>query len=232
MYVAFKSLVDMSLHYSLCPSLPAQSWDELFSLWEKFEGSLPELQIDIVDGVFAPFVSWPFTEENGVSAITRARLFAPTELEIDCMCMHPETYLDTFVSIPVERVVIHAESTEAYDVCLSHRREHGYRMGLGIKNTTPSALVDELVPEFDYVQVMGIATIGAQGQPFDERTLDTIQRLRAQYPSLEIAVDGAVNGETIPNLREAGANRFAPGSAISKSSDSVLAYKQLLELLS
>lgn len=222
----------MALQYSLAPSLPADSWEELFSLWEAFKGTLPELQIDIVDGEFAPHISWPFTEPEKVNAITRARMFAPTELEVDAMCMHPEEYLDLFLQMGVLRVVIHAESTDAYDVCLSHRSVHGYRMGLGIMNTTPEALKHELVPLFDYVQVMGIATIGAQGQPFDERTLDTVASLRTQFPELEIAVDGAVNAETIPRLLGAGANRFAPGSAIAKSPDPVGAYKQLRELLS
>jgi ribulose-phosphate 3-epimerase len=217
--------------YSLAPSLPASSWEELFSLWEAFEGTLSELQIDIVDGEFAPHVTWPFTESVGVNAITRARIFAPTELEIDCMCMHPETYLELFRQLGVERVVIHAESTAEYDACLSHRSEHGYRMGLGIMNTTPETLIHELIPRFDYVQVMGIAKIGAQGQPFDERTLDTVASLRARYPEREIAIDGAVNSETIPRLLRVGANRFAPGSAIAKAPNPVLAYKQLLELL-
>lgn len=220
-----------SLTYTLVPSLPAQTWDELFTLWETFQGALPELQIDIVDGVFAPFLSWPFSDQEGVSALARARLFAPTELEIDCMCMHPEKLLELFRSISAERVVIHAESTDAYEACLAHRRLHGYRMGFGIKNTTPQELVDTYVPLFDYVQVMGIATIGAQGQPFDERTLDTVASLRAQYPDLEIAVDGAVNAETIPRLLNAGANRFAPGSAIAKANDPREAYKQLSALI-
>lgn len=222
----------MSLQYSLAPSLPAQSWDELGKLWTAFAGTLPELQIDIVDGAFVPFSSWPFTDERGVDAIVNAGIFSPTFLEIDCMCMDTEAYLDRFLLLPtLSRVVIHAGSTDAYDVCLQHRTEHGYRMGLGILNTTPQTLVDELLPRFDYVQVMGIASIGVQGQPFDERTLDTVRSLRSSYPELEIAIDGAVNATTIPLLVRAGANRFAPGSAIAKATDPVAAYKQLLALL-
>lgn len=221
----------MSLQYSLVPSLPATSWEELFTLWESFARTLPELQIDITDGVFTPHTSWPFSSERGVGDLGRARIFLPTALEIDCMCMSPHQYFDLFREIGAERVVIHAGSTEEYDTCLSMGEECGFRMGLGILNTTPQELSASLVPLFDYVQVMGIATIGAQGQPFDERTLDTVASLRTQFPELEIAVDGAVNAETIPRLLVAGANRFAPGSAIAKSPDPVGAYKQLQELL-
>ena len=104
-------------------------------------------------------------------------------------------------------------------------------MGLGILNTTPSEFLHEWIPHFDYVQVMGIETIGAQGLPFDERTLGTVAQLRETYPELEIAVDGAVNASTIPRLIAAGANRFLPGSAIVRSPHPEEAYKQLLKLL-
>jgi pentose-5-phosphate-3-epimerase len=66
-----------------------------------------------------------------------------------------------------------------------------------------------------------------QGQEFDERTLDTIAKLRKSYPRLEIAVDGAVNAATIRRLLQAGATRFAPGSAITQTADPALSYKQL-----
>jgi ribulose-phosphate 3-epimerase len=145
--------------------------------------------------------------------------------------MHPEMYLDLFASLHVARVVIHAESTAAHEQCVAHGNLHGYKVGLGVLVTTPPALVDSLVPLFSYVQVMGIRHVGAQGQPFDPEALSIITRLRHAYPLLEIAVDGAVNEHTIPKLLQAGANRFAPGSAIAKSDDPVASYKQLCELL-
>ena len=78
---------------------------------------------------------------------------------------------------------------------------------------------------------MGIARIGTQGQPFDERTLATVASLRTKYPAIEITVDGAVNADTIIPLREAGTNRFAPGSAVARAEDPVASYKQLASLL-
>jgi pentose-5-phosphate-3-epimerase len=144
--------------------------------------------------------------------------------------MHPEEYLDLFASLKVKRVVIHVGSTDAYALCISHARAHGYRIGLGIMNTTPRQVWDPLISQFDYVQVMGIAHIGVQGQPFDPETLNTVANVSSQYPLLEIAVDGAVNEHTIPVLRDAGVTRYAPGSAIAKAADPVAAYKQLADI--
>ena len=74
--------------------------------------------------------------------------------------------------------------------------------------------------------------MGQQGQPFDERTIDTIKYFRAKFPDLEIAVDGAVNSKTIPLLIAAGANRLSPGSAVSKNNNTKQAYLDLKKLVS
>jgi pentose-5-phosphate-3-epimerase len=66
---------------------------------------------------------------------------------------------------------------------------------------------------------MGIATIGKQMQPFDERVLDQILEIKKRYPNLFIAVDGSVNRDTAHRLVEAGAGRLAIGSALYKALD-------------
>lgn len=216
---------------SLVPSLPAQSFEDIQMLFETLKGVTHGVQVDIVDGVFAPHTSWPFTEVNVHTALTRLASYTDFDIEIDCMCMHPEDYLDQFSKVGVKRVVIHAGSTERYDECIRHARTHRYRIGFGMLNTTPTALQDMYIPQFDFVQVMGIEHVGVQGQPFDVRTLETIRTLRAHYPAREIAVDGSVNEATIMALLEAGATRFAPGSAITKSVNPVASYEQLARMV-
>ena len=67
---------------------------------------------------------------------------------------------------------------------------------------------------FDFVQVMGIAEIGYQGEPFAEAALGRIRELRQAFPDLVMSVDGGVSSDTIVRLVEAGAQRFVSGSAI------------------
>ncbi len=220
------------LKKSIVPSLPASSYEELLNLSRALRGVAEELQVDIVDGVFAPYISWPFTEADVHHSLMRLQSFTTDfDLEIDCMCVHPEIYLDTFVQLGATRVIIHAGSTEHYDQCIAHARTHEYRIGLAVLNTTSPVVLKTILPQFDFVQVMGIAKVGAQGQPFDVMTVRTVEHIRREYPDLEIAVDGAVNATTIPALLQAGANRFAPGSAVAKSSDPAASYTQLLGLI-
>lgn len=216
----------------IVPSLPAQSFGELTTLFQALHDVSPEMQVDIVDGVFVPHTSWPFSESDAAEALLKLAPYAEWfDIEMDCMCMYPESYLDLFAEIGVRRVVVHLGSTRAYGKCIEHAREHGYAISLALTNDSDLSELDIYAGEIDGIQVMGIESIGQQGQPFDERTLATVARIKAAYPDLPIAVDGGVNAETIPALLDAGVTRFAPGSAIAKSADPKASYTQLLRMI-
>lgn len=217
----------------ITPSLPAQSFDELHLLATILAPYIPMLQVDIVDGEFVPLTSWPFIEGGNIyELLLRLRELPPElPLEIDCMVNRPEQYLDIFVELKVKSVIIHLRSTDAYDAIITHARSHGYAIGFALTNDVPLSELEPFIPQIDFVQVMGIAHVGKQGQPFDERTLDTLRILRASYPELPLVVDGAVNKDTIKILCDAGATRLAPGSAIAKNVDPISAYKQLSMLV-
>ena len=220
--------------YTITPSLPAQTFEEISSLAKKLDGIAPMLQVDIVDGVFVPLRSWPFTNHAYDVHEELAKLSSLPQtlpLEIDCMVMHPEQYLDTLCALSAKSVIIHMRSTTAYHHIIMHARLHGYKIGFAITNDDDVRLLAPYICEIDFVQVMGIAHVGTQGQPFDRRTLTTLTQLRLAYPKLTLVVDGAVNADTILTLRDAGATRFAPGSYIAKATDPVIAYKHLCVLL-
>lgn len=219
------------MDHLITPSLPPTSFRELAALVEALQGSASAIQVDIVDGVFAPHVSWPFTEGDPGAALTLLQTLTPhIAIEVDCMVHEPERYLETLLACGVTSVIVHFGSTEAYGALSTSIRSVGCKAGLAVTNDTDLDSFAPLVPLFDFVQVMGIKQVGAQGQPFDERALSTVANLRQLFPSLPLVVDGAVNTETLPRLKAAGATRFAPGSAIAKSEDPKDSYLQLVKL--
>jgi ribulose-phosphate 3-epimerase len=220
------------LPITVVPSLPAKSLDEIEALCVALRGIASEIQIDIVDGQYVPLVSWPFTEKNPTEALSGLKKYTDTfSIEIDCMVLNPEQYLDLFVELGVKRVAIHVGSTKAYAEIISHAQHYGYKLGFAVTNDTPLDTVYQYIEEIAYVQLMGIKEVGQQGQPFDVRTLARARALRLRFPELEIAVDGSVNAETMPQLYAAGVTRFAPGSAIAKTSNPAASYKHLLSLV-
>ena len=66
---------------------------------------------------------------------------------------------------------------------------------------------------------MGIARIGFQGEPFDERVIEKIKEIKKHYPEMIVSVDGGVSLENAQALIEAGATRLVSGSAIFEDSD-------------
>jgi ribulose-phosphate 3-epimerase len=223
---------DQQLPLTLVPSLPAASFHELQTLAERLVGVSQGFQIDVVDGQFVPHTSWPFTESDLVGEWSKIRaLPAEFAYELDCMIMQPEKYLVVFATLPLSKLIVHVGSTEAYEEIFTFTELQGWGLCVAFTNDVSLESVYPLIDRGASVQIMGIAKVGSQGQPFDERTLDTARTLRTRYPALSIAVDGSVNTETIPKLIAAGVNHFAPGSAISQAADPAAAYQQLSTLL-
>lgn len=217
---------------TIVPSYPAPDFVALLELSEDLVGVAEELQVDIVDGQFVEATSWPFTEGDDAreELLRLGELPEEIELAMDCMVLDPSQYLDVFEQVGVGRVVIHFGSTDDYDSCLAHARDIGYRIGLAVLPSIRIGDVAPLIEDFDYVQVMGIDEVGAQGQPFAPGALDVIASIKTQWPEMEVSVDGAVNADTIPALVAAGATRLAPGSAIVKANDRAAAFKTLSAL--
>lgn len=220
------------LPLAVVPSYPASSYAELERVLGALSGVSPEFQVDLVDGIFVPHRSWPFTEADPYAELARLRAWSPHyTFEFDCMVATPERYLETLLTVPLSRLVIHIGSTAAITSIIAHARTNGYRVGLAAPAGVPLEALTRWIPDIDFVQLMGIAAVGQQGQPFDTRTIARVRQLREAYPDLEIAVDGAVNEATIPSLYAAGVNRFAPGSAITQAKDTVGAYTKLCNLI-
>lgn len=221
------------MNITVVPSLPAASWEQLTALATALQGVSSDLQVDLVDGKFVPAVSWPYTEASPIEALDRLRLLCKDfSISVDCMLLQPELLLEQFVQVGVSRVIVHYGSTDAYEKITQHAAQHDYVLGLAFTNEKPVSDIERLLPDFDFIQVMGIAEVGKQGQPFDERTIPTVRYFRTNYPQLEIAVDGSVNKHTMVALVEAGATRLAPGSAISAQTDKKQAYIDLVALVS
>lgn len=212
------------------PAVIPESKEHLEETLRLFNTFAPEAQVDITDGIFTSARSWPYTEME--SYVESALVALPAlSIELDLMIQNPEQSLDAWMGLKPSRVVVHVESTHNLEAVLAHKRTHGYMLGLAFNNDTSLALLHELDrAAYDYVELMGIADIGAQGQAFDERVLARIQEVKARYPDLEVSVDGSVNQATLLLLKAAGADRFVVGSAILNAPDREAMYKTLTQL--
>ncbi len=188
----------------------------------------PEVHVDVVDGVFVSSVSWPY---NPVGNPEQTKPVTDGfTLEVDLMVQNPLEAADVWVAAGADMLVFHIE-TISLDAFKRFAESTKISLGVCALNDTP---LETLLPylEFsDYVQVMGIATIGAQGQPLDERVFERIKTLKESNSRLLVSVDGSVNRETIARLAKAGVDRFICGSAIAGASNPKEAHRELSSLI-
>jgi ribulose-phosphate 3-epimerase len=81
------------------------------------------------------------------------------------------------------------------------------------------ALIEACMGDIDFVQFMGIAKIGAQGQPFDERVLEKVRVFHARHPDVPIQVDGGVSVKNAKKLLSSGVSTLVMGSGILRAKD-------------
>ncbi len=141
--------------------------------------------------------------------------------------------LEHFLDLGVSRVIFQYEAYDDHheiEELVYHAHMKGIEAGLALLIETPLEKIRSLSTSIDFVQLMSIGEIGAQGRRFDERVLERICDARRQY-TMPISVDGGITPEKVAALVEAGADRLVVGSAIVQQPDPSVAFKKFLAVL-
>ncbi|MBU0750213.1 hypothetical protein KKH15_01720 [Patescibacteria group bacterium] len=205
----------------------------LSSSREDIEGKLAQLskltvdsvQIDVVDGVFAPSTTWPYSEEETSLDVGETFPYlGQISYEVDLMVQNPEKVIASWISAGASKITIHAKSTNYIGALLKNiRTTYGHdkdfapdllSIGIALDINADIAILDPFIDQIEYVQFMGIADIGVQGEPFDSRVLDKVRMWKRRNPSIPIQVDGGVSLMTASALLDAGVSKLIVGSAL------------------
>lgn len=190
--------------------------------------SVRTIQIDLVDGSFASPKTWPYNSKSQYEEYKKLEEegfpgWQDIDIELDLMIENPLEQIDRFVEWGPSRIIVHASSVapEDYIHFLENHRSIQSFIHFGIAFSVEDRIEEyvSLFPHLDFVQCMGIGTIGKQSQPFDPRVLSQIQKVQTLAPDLPISVDGGVGPETSTKLIEAGAVRLVSGSYMAQAID-------------
>lgn len=225
----------MNRTVEIVPAVIPQSLDDLKSKLVRLRGAdVRTVQIDITDGMFVVSRSWPMGPGDAssfkriVSGDEGLPFWEEFDFEIDCMVHNPEKVIGDWVRAGASRAVIHMKSRHDLAAC---RQVGGDALELGVAiDLEPSyERLASYLPSVDYVQVMGIARLGQQGEPFDERVFDVIARVRKEAPDVIIQIDGGVDDTVAADLIEAGVTRLVSGSFVLSSDSPKEAVRKLKE---
>ena len=207
----------------IVPAILEKSFDAIEEAVGRVRGVAKAVQVDVVDGVYAGNATWPFFGDGGsVEHLSEKQLADKVEclyglrvpFELDLMVQSPEDSLGVWLMTDATRLIIHRASTQYVSYCVNRVKDDGREVYLGLTANDTLEGVAAVLDIVDGVQCMGIAEIGKQGEPYDERIEALIVDIRKAHPNLPIQVDGGVSVQTIPRLLETGVTQFAAGSAL------------------
>ncbi len=170
--------------------------------------------IDVMDGHFVPNISY------GMPVIQAIKKHAKKPLDVHLMIEKPERYIEEFAKVGADIITVHYESTVHLHRTLSQIENAECKAGVVLNLTTPVSVLEDILPKCYMVLLMSINP-GFGGQKFEDMTYDRVRKLRKMIDdrslSTLIEIDGGVNDQNLPKLKEAGANVFVAGSFVFKS---------------
>jgi ribulose-phosphate 3-epimerase len=211
----------------LAPSILSADFGRLAEEIARVErGGAGVIHVDVMDGHFVPNLTL------GPPVVRSLR--KATRLPLDCHLMieNADRYLDAFVDAGASWVSLHVEALPHLQRALAHLKSRGVRAGVALNPSTPLSLLEEVLPEVDYVLVMSVNP-GFSGQSFLPASLEKVRRLRAQVQArglaVAIEVDGGVDVTNARALCEAGAEILVAGQAVFGQGDPEGASRRLIE---
>ena len=211
----------------LAPSILSADMAKLGDEVQRAErGGASLIHVDVMDGHFVPNLT------VGPAVVAALKRSTTLPLDVHLMIENADRYVDAFADAGAQWMSVHLEALPHLERTIAHLRSRGVRPGVALNPSTPIALLDEILPELDYVLVMSVNP-GFGGQHFLPRSLDKIQRLarviRDRGLTTQIEVDGGIGPGNARSLVEAGAEVLVAGSAIFGQGDVESAARRLVE---
>lgn len=183
------------------------------------------IHVDVMDGHFVPNLTF------GPPVIAAVRPATSLPFDVHLMIERPELSIDDYIAAGADRITVHAEACVHLHRTVHYIKEKGLPAGVAINPATPIAVLEPILHDLDLVLIMTVNP-GFGGQAFIPYSLVKLRQLTAMLDerglhSVHIQVDGGVNQETAPLIREAGANVLVAGNAVFGEKDRAAAIARL-----
>ena len=181
------------------------------------------IQVDVVDGKFAPYLT--FSDPEIIKQI------AMPPFELDLMVERPLKQVGAWAKAGVEVFIFHLESKDDPWLVIKEVKKYHLKVGMSLNPDTPWQALEPYLGQIDCVLFLGVHP-GKSGQEFIPEVLEKIKEFHQKYPKMPFEIDGGVTEDNVEVLAKTGATRLAASSAILKSDNPKEAFKKLSEMAS
>jgi len=184
----------------------------------------PWLHFDVMDGKFVPAVTYD------AETVRRLRSVSGQYFDVHLMIKNPERTAEAYARAGADSITFHQEATADPGSLIRLIKELGKGCGISLKPASP---VEALVPWLDQVDLVLVMSVepGKGGQKFLPSALEKIRFFAAWREAhglkYRIEVDGGINAETAPLVREAGVDVLVAGSFVFNRKDREKAISEL-----
>jgi ribulose-phosphate 3-epimerase len=186
------------------------------------------IHVDVMDGHFVPNITMgPFIVET-------CRRITKLPLDVHLMIENPERYIEAFAKAGASGLTVHVETCPDIVSTLKKIKALGCRAGAVLNPETPVGAIQPALPEADLILVMSVHP-GYSGQSFKPESIARVSEVRKKLNALRssawLEVDGGIDVETLPEMKDAGATAFVAATAIFKNPQGPAAGVQSLRAL-
>lgn len=209
-----------------------KKYEEIQEVMDRFSPFLEYIQLDIMDGVYVEAKTWPFlgNQNDNLKELQEKGMSKGMKVQLDLMVLDPLQDIESYLLMDPSQIIFHASSCDLSKL-VEYKNNGTFgetKIGLAFQVTDDISDYEKFIPDFDFIQCMGIETIGKQGEPFDPLVVEKIKKLKQLFPEKEIQVDGGVTPESATILKEAGVSALVSGSYLLKSDDVKTAIDKLM----
>ncbi len=199
-------------NYLIAPSILSADFLQLKASIASCESAEADwIHVDVMDGHFVPNITMgPFLVETFKRA-------TKLPLDVHLMIEQPEHYLEAFAKAGASHLTVHVETCPHIHRTLQHIKLLGCAAGVVLNPGTPVTAIEPVLHLADLVLVMSVNP-GFSGQAFLSETIQKVAAIRKRLDELKssayLEVDGGISAETLPKMKDAGANVFVAASAV------------------
>lgn len=205
----------------ICPTVLAAGPHEFREQMARIASFANRIQIDLMDGKFAPTMSIP---------LDRIWWDERIQADIHLMYQSPLQYLAQLIHLKPHMVIVHFETAVPHEHFVSELKKRGIKAGLCLLKNTPVEVAKDVLPLYDHLLIFS-GDLGRFGGQADILLVEKAIQAKAINPHIEVGWDGGVNAENIAALAHGGIDVLNVGGYIQNADDPSAAYESLTKLL-